>query len=325
MISRPLISLLLFIGAATLTLCMGLALKPVPAIDSEAAVEDNGRPTTFRIERGRQVYARYCAGCHGEEGDGQGEAAALLYPKPRDFVTAEFKFSSRRTPDLPTDADLMALLERGLKGTAMTSFRHLPLGERRAVIATIKTFSDRWDEEPRAPIAFSEDPWANDPEAGIAKGDRAYHVDVTCNSCHPSYHSSDEIDAMTRAAGYEPMALRPDAHLSVVQENADGSLVLPPDFRRDWLKSGADVQTLYRVIGAGITTTAMPTWVDTLPPDQLWGLAYYIHWLAEQRPFLIDPSQYATRPPVDLLELDAPGADDSEPESGDEPEFIEDD
>ena len=46
--------------------------------------------------RGRQVYERYCAQCHGERTDGAGEVARWSQPRPRDFRQGIFKFSSAR-------------------------------------------------------------------------------------------------------------------------------------------------------------------------------------------------------------------------------------
>ncbi len=42
------------------------------------------------VASGRAVYAQHCVACHGPAGDGQGEAAYLLYPRPRDFVSGGF-------------------------------------------------------------------------------------------------------------------------------------------------------------------------------------------------------------------------------------------
>src|SRR3972149_3801251 len=36
---------------------------------------------------GKRVYGTQCAACHGVTGRGDGEAAYLLYPKPRDLTT----------------------------------------------------------------------------------------------------------------------------------------------------------------------------------------------------------------------------------------------
>src|ERR1700694_3880343 len=51
-------------------------------------------------------YRRYCAGCHGTLGDGEGENAVWLDPKPRNFTLATFKCRSTPSGSLPTDEDL---------------------------------------------------------------------------------------------------------------------------------------------------------------------------------------------------------------------------
>lgn len=275
--------------------------------------------------RGRVIYSRYCLGCHGARGDGKGEAAAMLYPPPRDFVEGAFKFSSRRTPGLPTDDDLFQVVTEGLAGTSMTGFVRLPDGDRRAVVAYIKTFSERWPgaeaEAYDPPIPATDDPWAGDPEAGIRAGDRIYHAEALCMTCHPSYHDEAAIGAMAIDMGYEPLPLRADWRLSVPKKNSNGTLTLPPDFMRDRIKTGGDIKNLYRVIGAGITTTAMPTWVDSIEPEKLWGLAHYINSLADLRASRLDPDSYRARPPVDRLHP-APleGEDETEGE-----EFLDED
>jgi mono/diheme cytochrome c family protein len=37
-------------------------------------------------ERGKDLYAKQCAGCHGPAGKGDGPAAAAINPKPVDFT-----------------------------------------------------------------------------------------------------------------------------------------------------------------------------------------------------------------------------------------------
>src|SRR6516225_12339371 len=62
---------------------------------------------------GKKEYRRYCVGCHGPLGDGNGENAPWIDPKPRDFVAATFKCRSTPTGTLPTDQDLFNSVSRG--------------------------------------------------------------------------------------------------------------------------------------------------------------------------------------------------------------------
>lgn len=292
---------------------VAIALVPIPTVRGES----RGLKRAATLERGSEVYARNCAGCHGAGGDGKGEAAAFLYPPPRDFVAAEYKFSSRPTPGLPTDEDLRQVIREGLRGTAMTGFPAMPAGDVEAVIGYLKTLSPRWEEPQDPPLAIPPDPWADDEAGGIEAGRRVYHVEAVCLSCHPSYLNSDEIVALSAAQGYEPIPLRDRAHLAIPKETANGSLIVPPDFRRDRIKTGSDLRNLYRVISAGITTTAMPTWDGVLEPEALWGLAHYVRSLAEERPFRAEPGVYVLRPTLDLRVGEA-GLKASDETAGDE-------
>src|SRR6266446_4755179 len=64
-------------------------------------------------QRGKIVYNRYCLSCHGVLGNGEGEFAEWISPKPRDYRQGTFKWRSTPSGSLPTDADLEKTLKRG--------------------------------------------------------------------------------------------------------------------------------------------------------------------------------------------------------------------
>ncbi len=70
---------------------------------------------TGHSEHGKQLYYRFCWGCHGYRGDGNGENGPYLNILPRNFVAATFKCRSTPTGTLPTDEDLYNSLGRGLE------------------------------------------------------------------------------------------------------------------------------------------------------------------------------------------------------------------
>jgi mono/diheme cytochrome c family protein len=74
---------------------------------------------------GKQLYRRFCIGCHGPQGDGNGENAQWIDPKPRDFTIATFKCRSTPTGTLPTDEDLYHAIQRGFVTTNMPSWNPL--------------------------------------------------------------------------------------------------------------------------------------------------------------------------------------------------------
>ncbi|HEX9637640.1 MAG TPA: c-type cytochrome, partial [Acidobacteriota bacterium] len=72
------------------------------------------------LELGRATYQKQCAACHGAEGRGDGDAAYLLYPKPRDFTAGRYRLVST-WERVPTDQDLFSTISRGMPGSAMPS------------------------------------------------------------------------------------------------------------------------------------------------------------------------------------------------------------
>src|SRR2546427_6462188 len=55
---------------------------------------------------GKSVYVKWCAGCHGDGGAGDGAAAASMLPRPRNFTSGLYKIRTTASGQLPTDADL---------------------------------------------------------------------------------------------------------------------------------------------------------------------------------------------------------------------------
>ena len=80
-------------------------------------------------------YRRYCVGCHGDLGDGNGENAVWLDPKPRDFQLGIFKCRSTPTGTLPTDEDLYDTIARGLDRSNMPPWNTFTKDERADLVA----------------------------------------------------------------------------------------------------------------------------------------------------------------------------------------------
>src|SRR5882724_2433556 len=65
-------------------------------------------------KHGKALYQRYCTFCHGAEGDGNGDTAPYIDPKPRDFTKATYKCRSTPSGSLPLDIDLYDTMTRGV-------------------------------------------------------------------------------------------------------------------------------------------------------------------------------------------------------------------
>ena len=85
-----------------------------PVWDTTLAVGEGER----FARRGAEVFARNCAGCHGQDGSGDGPAAVALTPAPRNLTTAQF-----------SDRSLSESLWNGVRGSSMPSWSDLPSGE----------------------------------------------------------------------------------------------------------------------------------------------------------------------------------------------------
>src|SRR5208283_3059510 len=127
-------------------------------------------------------YRRYCVGCHGELGDGNGENAVWLDPKPRNFQLGVFKCRSTPTGTLPTDSDLFDSIGRGFDRSNMPIWNTLTKQQRVDLVAWIKHFSPRWaNEKPGDPITIPPEPEVT-PER--IKAGREVFARVQCWKCH---------------------------------------------------------------------------------------------------------------------------------------------
>src|SRR5260370_42566432 len=115
-------------------LLLALHATPLPLPPSSSPVQDTAK--------GKAVYVKWCSGCHGDGGAGDGPAAATMLPRPRNFTGASYKIRSTATAQMPTDADLIRAIDEGLPGTAMPAWKtRLSDGERRAGLADSETLS----------------------------------------------------------------------------------------------------------------------------------------------------------------------------------------
>lgn len=219
-----------------------------------------------QMAEGKEVYDRYCVGCHGVNGDGQGPAASMLIVKPRDFTKGIFKFRSTPTGELPTDEDLYRIITRGVYRTSMPPWGLLPEHERLAVVEYVKGFYPQWSERgPGTPVLISEPPPSLASVAAVDRGRELYTM-LDCAACHGESGRGDGPSAAT------------------LPVDAWGNPQKPFDFTQGRLKSGPTVKDVYRTFMTGVAGTAMPSYGDIFAePDgefifegDAWNLVAYI-------------------------------------------------
>ncbi len=89
-------------------------------------------PTPELVAHGRQLFLVNCASCHGPEGRGNGERAAELNPKPRNYHTEKFKFGA-------TSPEIYKTISDGSPGTSMPAFVLLPPEDRWALAHYVRS------------------------------------------------------------------------------------------------------------------------------------------------------------------------------------------
>ena len=231
---------------------------------SDLPVPPKPEVTPQFLEHGKSVYGQNCAACHGVKGDGNGDAAAFLLPKPRDFVQANYRLRSTRSGQLPTDVDLFRGVSLGLPGTPMPAWKHiLSEDDRWAVVEYLKTFSPRFadtNEQPRAVVNLGTPPARN--EAALAEG-KALYTKMACISCHGESGRGD---------GSSAVSLVDDSQRKIT----------PRDFARPGLfKSGYSTKDIVRSILTGFNGTPMLGFHGAIPEQDAWKVAYYVETMAK--------------------------------------------
>src|SRR3989442_4387487 len=132
--------------------------------------------------RGRRLYVRWYATCHGPDGRGNGPAAPSLIPRPRDFTRGLFKYKSTPADQPPTDDDLVRVVADGLQASAMPYFRDLlNTDEIRGVVGYIKSLSPAFAGAAPRPVRI---PPRVRADAGSLVRGRAVYADLGCDGCH---------------------------------------------------------------------------------------------------------------------------------------------
>jgi mono/diheme cytochrome c family protein len=227
---------------------------PKPSIEPSTAAGDTPA-------RGRAIYERHCAACHGLSGHGDGPADPLLDPHATDFTTGNYKFRSTPLPDLPTDQDLVRSVSQGLPGSSMIGWEGLlSPGDIEDVVQYIKSFSPRFATEQRTAIVPGP-PVASSPES-IERG-RVRYLILNCNVCHGSEGRGTNA-------------------LKTTFKDARGNLVSARDLSRPWsFRGGATTRDIYLRVRTGISKETMGSFEGMVLDDQLWDLANYVLSLSQ--------------------------------------------
>jgi mono/diheme cytochrome c family protein len=240
-------------------------------------------PAEELLVMGERLYRGYCVQCHGEKGGGDGPAAKFLQPKPRNFGEGKFRLVST-VNRIPSDEDLLSILEHGMPGSAMFPFAHLPSSERQALVLYVRHLTrtalearigqqakESGDEIDSVELANDldhltkpgdtlvvPDDWPQSTPASVARGQATYAK--VCAPCHGTTGKGDG---------------------AADQKNDDGTPTRPRDFTRGTFKGGRDPRRLYTLIRLGLPGSPMPSLgADTSSADVI-DLVHYVLSLSD--------------------------------------------
>jgi cytochrome c1 len=231
------------------------------------------------------LYLRHCAACHGKDGDGNGVAAAFLFPKPRDFGGSSFRLVST-TNGVPSAEDIHGVLERGMPGSSMPSWAHLSHQEHTLLVDEVrrlrveglkKLFIRQWIDDGEDPDDIDQDelqdfvesrsvpsdpspvPNIAEPTAeSIARGKDTYFK-LSCHSCHGNEGKGDGQQKMVDTEGFPTS---------------------PRDFTLGIFKGNHDPKSVYWRVALGMPGSPMPA-TSNATEDQMVDLVHFIRSLSD--------------------------------------------
>lgn len=214
--------------------------------------------------KGAAIYAKRCAWCHGEKGDGQGPGAKRLIPPPRDFTLGLYKIKTSGFDEIAANEDdLVRMVRDGMPGTAMPGWKDL-LSEQdiRDALAHIATFVEL--DMPKKQVDYGTQ-IASSAES-IEKGKKLFLEGDRCSECHGKEGKGDGIKSLKDDAGFRTW---------------------PRNLTKPWaFRASNDPKDIFTRISTGIPGTQMPSFADPASKKKLgvedrWDIANYVASLAK--------------------------------------------
>lgn len=282
-------ALLVASGLAALASRSVTAEEPVPARAHPLTAAD--WPMSSAEERGRLVYEKYCIGCHGAEGRGDGPAAAFLDPLPRNFQSAKFKFRTTASGEFPLDADLLRTVTCGLPGSSMPGFPLVAEIQRRDVVSYVLHLAKFGLANQRAAAAMADDGLSLDElrrerlpqiRAAIdemAAGARRVSVPPETASGTESVQRGRAIFDKQCAACHGARGVG-DGASSYTLRDWQNAAIRPRDFTTGVFRSGSTPEDVFIRVKTGLTGTPMPGY-SNLADAELWDIVHFIQSLKD--------------------------------------------
>lgn len=245
----------------------------------------SGKPalTQSLFSKGKALYEKQCLICHGVTGSGDGKAAYLLYPKPRNFPRGEFRMISSSDMQ-PTDMDLFKTISRGMPGSSMPSWEHLPEENRWALVYYLRYLTELGkqiesgqikDEELRKGLS-----WDRKNDLAVLKIDPASVIQIpqVPETTQEGIASGRDLFVKGCASCH---GLQGKGDGQMMMKDSFGIPIRPRDLTAGIFKGESTPEALYRRIALGLPGSPMPSYKDAFTEKQIWDLVHYIRTLPE--------------------------------------------
>jgi mono/diheme cytochrome c family protein len=270
-----------------LGLVLVLALFQVVPLFQTAPDENKatpGKPTKkMLLATGKKLYVNYCAQCHGDAGDGNGPAAKFLYPKPRNFREGLFRLVTT-VNRLPSDEDLLYVLNRGMPGSAMFPFAHLAEIDRRALVAYVRLLTRQGLEAAVRKEAADAGETISKTKMNkvldrLTRPGKALRVPAGLPPYSKESVARGQVVYLDRCSVCHGRTGRGDG--ATDRKDEEGFPIMPRDYVRGIFKGGREARQLYARIVVGMPGTPMLPFSDSLKPRQIGDLINFIHSLSD--------------------------------------------
>lgn len=289
-------------GTRSALLAAALLMLPAAGAAQDESLEEvvealqakvNRLVSRAEVDRGRKIYLRACAPCHGVQGDGKGPAALDFDPAPRNFRRGAYKFRTTVSGMLPLDSDIERTVREGVPGTEMPRWQDvLSEADISAVVQYIKTFYPYFTDPDSLPlpediIEIPEERPFERSLSSIAAGQKIF-VDQDCIKCHGDGGRGDGPQADELVDDWDVP-------------------IRPADLTRPYFKNGKRDQDIYRVFTSALNGTPMPAF-DDLGEEERWQLVDYVQSLEIEQDwkywlFRENPNQ-VRHPPIEVPEAE---------------------
>ncbi len=210
--------------------------------------------TVKELEQAKHIWTRECAICHNMAASGDGPFGDKLEPLPADFRDTGH-YGTLDNP-LFTDSDYYWRISEGLPWAAMPPWKsQYSAADRWRLVHYIRVNFTQTEARPKTPTPSAQKYPAfylaqkTFPGASFSRGQRVYVNE--CANCHGLSGEGE---------GWDGLYLN----------------VLPTDFTYGKAKTHSPAR-LYTMTLFGVQNTAMPSWSELLPDEQLWDVVTYIN------------------------------------------------